>query len=312
MTAYRRSWGRPSSSVGFGRKCWRVSPRGPPLKEDAATRPTPRHPHESFTRPARQASNSCRRTLTPRSRPAAGLRSRAAPASPSAAERCVRSGAIAGAIVAGSAGDAVARHRELVRRRWTYEGRRPGAAAVAAQPRELILRLAAEHPELGVQTDPGRVGRARDLAVRKQPSGTFVTATGSSRRAETRKRGQQVHGCLRRGIPFGGTQGDQDAGCGAAGEGPRGALGRQRPSRVSRSDSERHMHLERVLREYVAYYNTHRPHRSLEQQPHLPKTTSLPAPCRRIAGFEPDRGIRVWGSRTLADDAGDDTQPPSQ
>ena len=28
-------------------------------------------------------------------------------------------------------------------------------------------------------------------------------------------------------------------------------------------------HLERVLREYVAYYNTHRPHRSLEQQPPL-------------------------------------------
>jgi putative transposase len=29
------------------------------------------------------------------------------------------------------------------------------------------------------------------------------------------------------------------------------------------------MHLERVLREYVAYYNTHRPHRSLEQRPRL-------------------------------------------
>src|SRR6266516_2858671 len=30
--------------------------------------------------------------------------------------------------------------------------------------------------------------------------------------------------------------------------------------------------LERVLREYVAYYNTHRPHRSLEQQPPLVET----------------------------------------
>jgi putative transposase len=30
--------------------------------------------------------------------------------------------------------------------------------------------------------------------------------------------------------------------------------------------------LETVLREYVAYYNTHRPHRSLDQQPPLPKT----------------------------------------
>jgi transposase InsO family protein len=30
--------------------------------------------------------------------------------------------------------------------------------------------------------------------------------------------------------------------------------------------------LETVLREYVAYHNTHRPHRSLDQQPPLPKT----------------------------------------
>lgn len=34
-------------------------------------------------------------------------------------------------------------------------------------------------------------------------------------------------------------------------------------------------HLERVLREYVAYYNTHRPHRSLEQQPPLVETAPL-------------------------------------
>jgi hypothetical protein len=36
-------------------------------------------------------------------------------------------------------------------------------------------------------------------------------------------------------------------------------------------------HLERVLREYVAYYNTHRPHRSLEQQPPLVGTAPVPA-----------------------------------
>ena len=35
--------------------------------------------------------------------------------------------------------------------------------------------------------------------------------------------------------------------------------------------------LETVLREYVTYYNTHRPHRSLEQQPPLPKSTPIPA-----------------------------------
>ena len=35
--------------------------------------------------------------------------------------------------------------------------------------------------------------------------------------------------------------------------------------------------LETVLREYVTYYNTHRPHRSLEQQPPLPKPTPIRA-----------------------------------
>jgi putative transposase len=35
-------------------------------------------------------------------------------------------------------------------------------------------------------------------------------------------------------------------------------------------------HLEAVLHEYVAHYNTHRPHRALEQQPPLPKPLSPP------------------------------------
>jgi putative transposase len=30
-------------------------------------------------------------------------------------------------------------------------------------------------------------------------------------------------------------------------------------------------HLERVLSEYVAHHNTHRPHRALQQQPPIPK-----------------------------------------
>ncbi len=36
--------------------------------------------------------------------------------------------------------------------------------------------------------------------------------------------------------------------------------------------------LETVLREYVAYYNTHRPHRSLDQQPPLLKMRPVPPP----------------------------------
>jgi putative transposase len=37
-----------------------------------------------------------------------------------------------------------------------------------------------------------------------------------------------------------------------------------------------HRQLETVLREYVACYNTHRPHRSLDQQPPLPKVGPVP------------------------------------
>jgi transposase len=37
-------------------------------------------------------------------------------------------------------------------------------------------------------------------------------------------------------------------------------------------------HLERVLHEYVAHHNTHRPHRALHQQPPLSKPIPIPAP----------------------------------
>src|SRR6266700_3819305 len=37
-------------------------------------------------------------------------------------------------------------------------------------------------------------------------------------------------------------------------------------------------HLERVLREYVAHHNLHRPHRALSQQPPLPKPIPIPTP----------------------------------
>jgi transposase InsO family protein len=57
-----------------------------------------------------------------------------------------------------------------------------------------------------------------------------------------------------------------------------GSVRRDRILIVSRS------HLETVLREYVAYYNTHRPHHSLDQQPPLLKTK---------AGSPPDHEWRV-------------------
>jgi putative transposase len=37
-------------------------------------------------------------------------------------------------------------HRDLVRRRWSYEGQRPGRPPLAGQARQLVLRLAAENP----------------------------------------------------------------------------------------------------------------------------------------------------------------------
>jgi putative transposase len=40
-------------------------------------------------------------------------------------------------------------HRALVRRRWTYDGRRPGRPPLLAPTRQLILRLAAENPSWG-------------------------------------------------------------------------------------------------------------------------------------------------------------------
>jgi putative transposase len=56
-------------------------------------------------------------------------------------------------------------------------------------------------------------------------------------------------------------------------------LGWQRPTRVSRPDLIiSGTHLKRVLREYVAHHNLHRPHRALKQQPPVPKPIALATP----------------------------------
>jgi transposase InsO family protein len=58
-------------------------------------------------------------------------------------------------------------HRELIRRRWTYSGGPRGRPPLAAQTRQLVLRLAAESPNLGVQADPWRAWvrqQARNLS----------------------------------------------------------------------------------------------------------------------------------------------------
>jgi putative transposase len=49
------------------------------------------------------------------------------------------------------------RHRQLVRRRWTYAGRRPGRSAVSDEIRELVLRLVRENPRWGYQRIVGEL-----------------------------------------------------------------------------------------------------------------------------------------------------------
>src|SRR6266511_1745998 len=57
-------------------------------------------------------------------------------------------------------------HRDLVRRRWSYPGRRPGRPPLVAQRRQLILRLAAENPSWGYKRIQGElVGLGIPLAA---------------------------------------------------------------------------------------------------------------------------------------------------
>jgi putative transposase len=48
-------------------------------------------------------------------------------------------------------------HRELVRRRWTYERRPPGRPPLRAQLRQLVLKLAAENPNWGYKRVHGEL-----------------------------------------------------------------------------------------------------------------------------------------------------------
>lgn len=59
-------------------------------------------------------------------------------------------------------------HRELVRRRWIYQERRPpGRPSIASELRQLILRMAAENPTWGYRRIQGELSR---LGISVAPS----------------------------------------------------------------------------------------------------------------------------------------------
>jgi putative transposase len=67
-------------------------------------------------------------------------------------------------------------HRQLVRKRWTYSGRRPGRPALTEEIREVVRRLARENPRWGYQL----------MSMSSQAS-----ACGSRQRASPRSSGRR-------------------------------------------------------------------------------------------------------------------------
>ncbi len=247
-------------------------------------------------------------------------------------------------------------HRELVRHRWTYEGRRPGRPPLLAQTRQLILRLAAENPSWGYKRIHGELVR---LGVPLAASSVWNLLRRHGIEPAPRRESvswreflcQQAAGILecdfftvetlwlrrlhvlffielkRRRVHLAGVTAnpngawvaqqarnlimtvaeqeqrprilirDRDSKFTAAFDevfhsegirvirapiaGPRAKAHAERwVGSVRRECLDRILivsrtHLEAVLREYVAYYNTHRPHRSLEQRPPLVETVPV-------------------------------------
>jgi putative transposase len=248
-------------------------------------------------------------------------------------------------------------HRDLVRRRWTYAGRRPGRPPLAARTQQLILRLAAENPSWGYKRIQGELV-ALGMPLSASSVWNILHRHGidpASRRASVswreflRQQAAVILECdfftvetlrlrrfyvlffielSRRRVYLAGVTSNPDGAWVAqqarnltmtlAEQKQRHRfLIRDRDSKftaafdeVFRSEGLRlikapiaaprakahaerwvgsvrsecldrilivsRRQLETVLREYVAYYNSHRPHRSLDQQPPLPKIGPVP------------------------------------
>jgi putative transposase len=249
-------------------------------------------------------------------------------------------------------------HRDLIRRRWTYDRRQQGRPPLTSQMRELILRLAAENPSwgykrihgelvgLGIGLSPSSVWnilhrhdiepaprrasvgwreflrqqaaaivecdfftvetlwlrrfyvlffielsrrRVYLAGVTANPDGAWVAQQARNLIMTLAEQAQSDRILIR----------DRDSKFTAAfdeifrSEGlrviktpiaaPRAKahaerwVGSARRECLDRILIVSRRQLETVLREYVAYYNTHRPHRSLDQQPPLVKTAPIPA-----------------------------------
>src|SRR6266545_4616359 len=197
-------------------------------------------------------------------------------------------------------------HRDLVRRRWSYPGRRPGRPPLVGQTQQLILRLAAENPSWGYKRIQGELV-ALGMPLSASSVWNVLHRHGidpASRRASAswreflRQQAAAMVECdfftvetlrlrrfyvlffielSRRRVYLAGITANPD-----------GAWVVQQARNLTMTLAEQKQsdrilivsrrQLETVLREYVAYYNTHRPHRSLDQQPPLPKVRPVPPP----------------------------------
>jgi putative transposase len=270
-------------------------------------------------------------------------------------------------------------HRELIRRRWTYERRLPGRPRLPAQVRQLVLRLAAENPcwgykrihgellglgigisassvwnilqRAGIDAAPRRASVSWREFLRQQANAIIecdfftvetlwlqwlyvlffielgrrrvhiagVTAHPSGQWVEQQARNllmtldeqEQLPRFLVRDRDTKFTSGFDEL---FRSEGVRVIRAPVRAP-TAKAHAERWVHsvrrecldqllivsrkhLERVLREYVVHYNTHRPHRALEQQaplakppPAAPPSASDPFPLRRrdwLGGLLPE------------------------
>jgi putative transposase len=265
-------------------------------------------------------------------------------------------------------------HRELVRRRWTYSGRRPGRPPLATQVRQLILRLAAENPSWGYKRIQGElVGLGIPLSasnvwniLRRNGIEPAPRRASLSWAEFLRRQAAEIVECdfftvetlwlrrlyvlffielERRRVLLAGVTANPDGSwvvqqarnliMTLTEQDPRARfLIRDRDSKftaafdeVFRSEGIRvirtpiaaprakahaerwvgsvrrecldwllivsRKHLERVLREYVRHYNTHRPHRALEQRPPLPKLlpTSVHDDEYRVRRFDCIGGV---------------------